>query len=266
MKLNLKIFVPLCLLYLFILWSYVTFNPSGLFNSTLYLFFPVIAVFAGFRLSRLYAKSVTGRIIAGMSFGLLCWALGEFIWYAFEIFLSIDPFPSVADIFYLLGYLFFVYALMKELTKIKESFKEIHFFHCVTYLIVVSFFIIPVSYYGIYSVYDGDVTMLQNIIAMAYGVGDLLLIVAASLVLLPLLQHSDGKFARFWNTMTAGFIFFLLADILFGIFTEQYIGDIKIYRYIDFLWIAGYFCFAYGLFSNHSHILNTRVKLKKLMK
>ncbi|PIR74077.1 MAG: hypothetical protein COU35_04520 [Candidatus Magasanikbacteria bacterium CG10_big_fil_rev_8_21_14_0_10_47_10] len=266
MQLSLKIFVPLCLLFLVLVLSYVAVDPTGLYISTAYLVFPIIAVVAGFRLSRLYAKSITGGMMTCLSVGILFWTLGEIFWYVFENLLHIDPFPSVADIFFLLAYIFFIYALLKEGAIVKKMFGQIRLAHIAVYIIIVSFFVIPISYYGVYQAYHQGATMLENGIAMAYGIGDLLLVVASSLVLLPLLQSGDGKFARFWITVTIGFAFFLLADILFGIFVEAYNGNVKLYRYIDLLWLAGYFSFAYAFLLHYDYVTSTREKLKKLMK
>src|SRR6185369_5807284 len=106
-----------------------------------------------------------------------------------------------------------------------------------------------VGYFGIYQAYKPAETLLSNSIAIGYGVGDLLLILVTVLLLVLVWEFRGGKLSRVWLIMFCGFIFTLVADILFAMYRLQY--DMQIWFYkslLDSFWIAGYLLFASAFF------------------
>jgi len=67
----------------------------------------LMVVIASFIISRRYASTkVFGRAYFSYGVGYSCYFLGEFLYYAFDFVLGIDPYPSIADVFYFLLYPF----------------------------------------------------------------------------------------------------------------------------------------------------------------
>lgn len=61
----------------------------------------VIAVFTAFMTHKI--EGVRRKCWLFMSLGVMLWFLGDIVW-TLMVYLGIDPFPSVADVFYMLGY------------------------------------------------------------------------------------------------------------------------------------------------------------------
>src|SRR3989344_1721796 len=93
---------------------------NELLESLIYLIPPTICAVAGLRAAKAYGLGTPhGQALALLTLGLACWLAGELAWTAFDYVLKIDPFPSVADVFYLLGYPFILIGLVKEISLAK---------------------------------------------------------------------------------------------------------------------------------------------------
>jgi len=67
---------------------------------------PAVVTIQGYLLARKYGKGKLAMFILYLTAGIFLWFLGELTWGIYELILSIEvPYPSIADIFYLLGYL-----------------------------------------------------------------------------------------------------------------------------------------------------------------
>jgi len=124
---------------------------------------------------------------------------------------------------------------------------------------------ILVIYFGMYRAYDPNTLLMSNIVKMGYGLDDIILIISSLFAVLAVHEYIDGKLALLWETIIPGFIIYLVADVLFALYSTPYIDDIKPYVYIDLVWIAGYMILAFGILENVIDIYtvqkNIRLKL-----
>ncbi|MHA2365582.1 MAG: hypothetical protein ACXAC7_16615, partial [Candidatus Hodarchaeales archaeon] len=61
-------------------------------------------------LARIYSwKSHEGRIWLAFAIGVFFWSIGEFLWFYYETILEEDPFPSAADVIWILAFLPLIY-------------------------------------------------------------------------------------------------------------------------------------------------------------
>lgn len=253
MKLKLFLFL---LAFILISISYVLGTERhAVLNQALLLIFPIFATFSGLLATKIYGlKSITGKSLLSITLGFACLALGEIIWFFYKNILGIDPFPSIADVFFLLGYPLILAGLYLEFKKSQIQLHQIKKSLIVLSLSLTLTLSIIVLYFGIYLAYDPSVGLLANIIAMSYGVVDLILIIISLFALLIVHAYRGGKFSTFWITTILGILLFLAGDILFAIYNIPYTADIKPYIYIDLIWIAGYLSLAYGMLDNYFHI------------
>jgi hypothetical protein len=229
------------------------------------MIFPIGAALIGLYASKIYGfNSATGRSLLLITGGFICWALGEIIWYVLKNFMNSDPFPSLTDVFFLLGYPLLFVGIYQGFVMAEIKLKTIKKSLLIMLLLASILLTILVAYFGIYQAYDSNVNLVTNIVAMSYGVVDLVLVIASMFTILAANEYQGGKLASFWKTMTLGFILFLIADILFAVYGEQYVGDIKPYVYIDLIWIAGYLVLAFGMLENIIHVsaIQKKIKLK----
>jgi len=108
-------------------------------------------------------------------FGMTSWALGDILWAFYELILRESPFPSVADVFYLLTYPLFFLGIVKTFQKPHELIK--------TAWLWLDIFIVMFAGFGVYwnfligpSFLTNSQPLLETLIGIAYPLGDLLLI------------------------------------------------------------------------------------------
>src|SRR5258708_39672591 len=84
-------------------------------RDVIYLMTPCLGVVAGFfTLTKFGLKGSRARTILFLTLGVLGWFIGEVFWNYYELFLHIKPFPSIADIFYLIAYPLLFLGLLNE--------------------------------------------------------------------------------------------------------------------------------------------------------
>lgn len=231
-------------------------------KNILFLLTSLGAVVGGFFVARVYGlTSDHGKAFLYITSGIACLFIGEVIWVVFESILKTKPFPSIADLFYLASYPLLLVGFFKELRlynfEVKLATKPL--------LQIIAFIAsLIVLYFSIFLAYDSQVTLLENGIAIAYGVGDLILIVSLLYVLALALNFRSGKMFSGWLYMFAGMILTLIADILFAMYQDQFEAGMWFARQIDLLWGGGYLLMAFGLFEIGFFMKNNQEWLAKL--
>lgn len=229
------------------------FIPMESFTSTVLTdILPILAasfaVIAGFYAYKIYGwKSVQGKIWLLLTLGIFFWFLGEFTWFVYEIMLRIpNPFPSLADAAWLLGYpiIFLSLILLWRSTGIIPAKKIIFIFIATALAAVVSsyFLLGPIAT-------DIEISHTERFLDLAYPIGDLIIIFGALIV--PFV-FGKGILSRSWFIISLGFLASAVADTLFSYLTWNEIyftaGNIFISTITDSLWILGYLIIAFGFY------------------
>lgn len=236
---------------------------------TLYLIFPVAAALIGLYTSKIYGfKSANGRAIILITTGLVFAAVAEIIWYVLKTFMNVDPYPSIADVFFLLAYPFFGAGIYQGYITSGIKLRQVKKPLLITVLLASIILTILVGYLDIYQAYDPSADIATSIVYIGYGIVDLVLVIGSLLTILVANEYKGGKLATFWKAIAAGFFFTLAGDILFSIFVDKTLADIKPYTYIELLWIAGYLFPAYALLENYIHVseIQKKIRLKLLQR
>jgi len=248
---SVKGFVQLSLIfiYIFALFAYIfPFTTSGIQHSVL-LFTSLVSVAGGVYAVMTYGlHGARSRTVVLLTIGMVLLFIGEALWNYYEV-LGVLPFPSNADFFYLLSYPFLLWGLLNEILLAKIVWKN--FSKALIFMLFFTAFLLAciVGYFGVFLAYHSTEPLFNNIIAMAYGVADLVLILVNLLVLLLVLEFRGGKLSKTWISIFIGFVAMLIADILFAIFTMDYESGVGMYKtIIDGFFMLSYLLFAYGLF------------------
>jgi len=167
--------------------------------------------------------------------GLVLWSIGEFVWFFYEGVLGvIDPWPSIADVFWVAGYLPFTAALMMHIKKVKAAkiFKD---FSVALVGAVGSGLVI--RYVLGASVFPADQSGFESILAMAYPIGDLFLIIMSLILLEAALNQARQSTTRAatWACLAGGFLLFAVFDFYFSylVANEQtLVGDFSNIVYV----------------------------------
>ncbi len=250
-------------LYALIIIVYL-FQLSDVLGNTLFLVPPFIATIYGLYAVRTYRLANThGKSMALLTAGLLCFFIGELLFFLFQFVFHINPFPSVADIFYLLAYPLMMAGLVKEISLHQISWHDFNKLALVLILLLLATLSFIVIYFGVFVAYNPGDPFINNLIATAYGVADLLLIVPSLFILNMTLDYRGGKLFNFWALILLALIFMLTGDILFAIFNNKYTELVWPYTMIDLAWVTSYLLFAYGFFYTATTIKELKLKLRQ---
>ncbi|WP_337061363.1 GGDEF domain-containing protein [Kineococcus sp. G2] len=166
--------------------------------------------------------------------GVACWALGDLTWDVVEDVLHGDPFPSVADVPYLLAYPLLAAGLWRFVRaradgRDRDGLIDSAIFTVGVGLLMWVFLVQP-------ALGDVEATPLARVVAAAYPVGDVLLLA----VLVRLLTTGGARTAAF-GLLAAGGALSLLADCAFQLLSLNG-GDGA--RVLDGAWLIAYTCYA----------------------
>jgi hypothetical protein len=237
-------------IYLLITIPFYVFDLGGsnhdLITNILYLIPPLVATVLGFLAARAYGFSTPkGKALLLLAFGFFFWFIGEVLYFVLDLILEQSPFPSLADVYYIIGYpLLFIGLVMKaKVSPIKWTKQK------TIIMLIYSLILDPiVLYFGVFKVYDSSVGIVQNFTSIFYGVGDLILLATSLAVLLKIIEYKQGKLFLPWLLILIGFFLTLIADILFTQFFTEYNEDNLFFRNMDLLWILSYLAIGFGFF------------------
>ncbi|MDD5490091.1 MAG: hypothetical protein PHP25_05440, partial [Candidatus Moranbacteria bacterium] len=212
MKTNKFLLLILIAVFIFLVAVYLVGKPATLLADTAYLFPVFVSALAGFYAAGAFGfKSYNGKALLLIAFGLTSWAAGELIWYIFKNFLNIDPFPSIADFFFLLAYPLLFLGILFGTRLARANWSQLNKKTAWADIAAVAVLAAAVSYWGIYKAYDPQTNIFENLILMSYGIADLILIGALILSLGTARAFKGGRFGFLWKVLTGGFFFILVA-------------------------------------------------------
>lgn len=172
--------------------------------------------------------------------GLAAWVAGDLVWMVLESVLGLEPFPSIADGFYLLGYPLLATGLHRlsrarnpagDRTAILDALVSGTAFALVMWVS----FIKPT-----WTAAEG--TLLERIVGVAYPVGDLVLLV--QLVYLTGLGLAKSRSLRL---LGAALAVTLVGDLLFQAAVYIPVLETNVPA-LDTLWLVGYLLFGAAVF------------------
>lgn len=164
-------------------------------------------------------------------------AIAETTWIIYESVLFLDTFPSLADFFWLVGYVLiaiFFHKYLKPIRKVAPNSAKI------IATIVAMTHLIPTA--SVVFMLNQDSSYFEFLVSLAYPIGDAVFLwqVTASLVVL-----FNKKQNHFLSLLMLGIIGFIVSDTLFVFMTDTY----QVGSPIDAGWAAGYLLFLFAVFN-----------------
>ncbi|TFG04915.1 MAG: hypothetical protein EU536_03405 [Promethearchaeota archaeon] len=148
-----------------------------------------------------------GQIMFLIAIGLLLWGIAESVWMGYEI-AGEDPFPSIADVFYIAGYVPFALGLFLNIRTIKVKFKPAVLIIWLAISIAILLGILFVEVIPFLS----EAPEFTTVITIIYPLADFVIIMLALVIIL---KFRAGDVAKPWAILLAGFILEALGDIWF---------------------------------------------------
>lgn len=211
-----------------------------------YLGFPFLAVIGGIMAVRSYGlKSGHGKTLLLFTLGLGSWLVAEIIWFVLDYGFGLNPFPSIADLFFIIGYPLICAAIISEIVRRKVSLTLNLILLLVAIVINFGAFL---AYVLIKNLSQGE-SSWANVFSLGYGIGDFLLLFVFLFVIFLAYQYEGGKLFQPWLILFVGLACFFAADLLFAFYGTAYEAKGLIFIVTDLSWILAYLFFATGLFN-----------------
>jgi hypothetical protein len=165
--------------------------------------------------------------------GLILWLLGEILWFYYEALRGVDPFPSLADIAWILGYpsLFVALFLLYRNVEVRVKAYEVAF-GIVVLIIAAAVFLL----FGHMIPAEEEFTFLEKAASLFYPVADLFLLYLALLITG---LYWAGKLGYSWLLIAVGIILYVVGDLWFAYLEWMELYEEVAWHPVDFTWIIG---------------------------
>jgi len=160
------------------------------------------------------------RVWIYFTLGVAFWFFGELTWAIYTLILGVEiPYPSIADAFWLIGYVPFSLALTVYLSLVRPAVSKETLAVAST---TVSFNAVASSLLFIIPAALEETDLMTRITNVAYPSLDLLLFAFSILGLLVFTTtRLKGKIEKVWMLLSAGILMNVIADSLFSYTTAQ---------------------------------------------
>ena len=168
------------------------------------------------------------------------WCTAEQVWTITELFYHEKPFPSSADIFYILGYPFYFVFVILYLTPFKNAISK-------KLVVSTSLIAVVVLIPNLYMTFqnNSDETQTAIILGAIYPIADAIVLIPS---MIGVTLFFRGKVNFLWSLLLIGFIIEVVADTAFQYFSldnEMYTGNP-----VDMLFLWAYIIFSFGLYDH----------------
>lgn len=250
---NTLFFVLLTALYIHPIYDALTPRAVSAFYNITSMILALVIVVLSFLLGRESGwGEVLGRVWFYLMAGIALWAIGEIIWAYYETLLNRDtPYPSVADIAWVLGYIPLVMAMiirLRSLHTLPEQQQTLisSGIFAVLALVALIFVVGPILFAEDYD------SRFEQFIDILYPLGDLALAYTAMLCMAAL---AGGLLSRTWLLIASGFLLLTISDLLFAYATWNDLYTIEtgdapslLRAFIDLTYVLGYLLIGYGIY------------------
>jgi len=252
---DLRIIYWLCLITAIILavvYAFQNFYPDFMytFSNVFSPFIATVAVLSSFFAMRKYWDNIgsqLSKIWLCFTLGMFLWFLGEIGWAIYTMVLNVEiPYPSIADIFWLSGYVPIFFALLLYIQIIQPAISARMFFASGTIVACVSAVAFPPLMLPVLAdTSQQDLVTLG--ISLAYPSLDLALFLEAILGLLVFTAtRLKGRVGMAWHFMNAAILSNVVADMAFSYTTME--GTYYNGHPLELLFHVGYLLFALAFY------------------
>jgi diguanylate cyclase len=153
---------------------------------------------------------VLRRIWLLLGVGLLLWGTGEFVWALYELVLGIDPYPSAADVMYILGYIPLLAGMYLRFQSLQTTPER---YYLIT-AIIIFLILVAIAWIFVFQpiLFDPEIEPIERIVGILYPVGDLFISLGVITIVLVL---TGGQLSRSWLIIAAGFLINAFADLFY---------------------------------------------------
>ncbi len=207
------------------------------------LFLPVagcLSILSIIILIRFKTKGYLGRAYLFFAGFAISWFIAEAVWSISEIFDHLNPYPSLDDFLYLLGYPFLVLFSFYYLKPVEAAISK----KILAYAALATITFAVPTFYVMYS-YNVNATLTEILWAGIYPLTDAILLFPT---VIGMMLFFKGNVSLLWSLMFFAILLNITADsgfFYFQVDKAYYSGNP-----IDLLYLWSYVLFSFGLYSH----------------
>lgn len=214
-----------------------TEEDSDLIISIVSLINPLVVAIIGFFLAYRYKGSlVFGKSYLFLGLGFFSLFVAEVVYSVYDLILEIEPYPSIADIFFFAYIPLLIVHLVLNIRFFQPSIKNINKIWVTTIPIVITTAYVALSLFETgeanFDFYYGSIFVAATSIAL-------------SLTILGTRIFKEGALGKSWLILLLGVLVLTLADDWY--YYLEIVGDYGLTHPVNTLWYAGYWIIAYAL-------------------
>lgn len=176
----------------------------------------------GYLLKKYQFRSFRRLVLTFIILASFTWVIGDTIIDLYASVLNRVPFPSIADVFYLLGYILYPLGIYFELKENADFFKKISWQKKLLFAlpIVVGFAIALKLWHAF--MFDNSTNASHNLTTFIYILGDMVVLTAGFFAIYLAKIYQGGKIANMWLWIFAQFIVLFIADMFYVSLNASY--------------------------------------------
>jgi signal transduction histidine kinase len=191
-----------------------------------------------------------------LSAAFVCWFLAEQIWMLYQYVFDVYPFPSIADIFYIVAPVLMFTSLVIFLKPLKNKItkKNIIFATCCSLSLLIPTMLITYTE-------NSELELIELFIVLMYPISDALLIIPIIITSIFLIQTRKNPF---WIMILLGAVLLISADTWY-VFLEingEYVDN----HPVDMVWLLCYLVWTFSIIRSSyksKELSEKRIDLKK---
>ncbi len=214
---------------------------------------PFLAIFATLFALALWNETSwdkTSSLVWGsFSLGMTLWTVAEIVWALYSFVQQEIPYPSMADLLWILGYPAFFISFLLRYRGLRIRATRVQTFLVTMFSAAAALFLFFLLFWPLLQSLVGDF-IAEGILASAYPLIDLPLITLTIMIALAL---SGGKFSSPWAWLAVSFFFRTISDLGFaygtwtgGYYPDGVLNNLSIF--IDYSYNISYIFIFLGLY------------------
>jgi hypothetical protein len=202
-----------------------------------------VGITALFVAKRYYGSPVFGKTYLALAIGFILLFVGDLVYNYYLLVLDEDPYPSIADAFFIAFYFFAGYHLIKNTQYFKKGLSWN------SKLGVIAISGIMIAGFGLFTIetmYDDPTIYFMS---MAYVISSAVIL---SLAILAFTVFRNSVLGVAWAMLVIGIFFYSVADVWYYYLEE--IGEFSIKDPVNTLWVLSNSLMIYALYKHKKTI------------
>ncbi|HCI05357.1 MAG: hypothetical protein UX26_C0027G0005 [Parcubacteria group bacterium GW2011_GWC1_45_9] len=227
-----------------------------------YLIAPLTSIVAGIlTLNLLGWQGKRSSVLKWVLAALGLWLLGE-LTTLYLTWKGESPYPSLADLFFLTGYVVFIKSVLLEAKLFDLQWKKLSPF-LLTMIAAVFILVTAILGYIAVGAYSPEESLLVNLTTISWSIGDLIMGGMGLMLLAMAWQYRKGLVKKAWQLFMFATLINLVADTIYNLNPEAIYDGSTLTTVLDSMWVAAYFLMA-GYFLEIRHeVQKLQLKAKK---